>query len=371
YGYGKATDLHGNQASHRWDPRCCQKGLALPRKFYGDRRVRGAMVRQGFKEWADAGFPRDPQSGRPQMDMERRGRDGWVKLPWDEAFDLAARAYLDVARTYSGQEGAARLTSQGYDSDMVEAAHEAGVQTIKLRGGMPLLGIYRIYSFYRFANGLALLDDYVRGVGPDEALGARGWDSYSWHTDLPPGHPMVTGHLTVEFDLVSPEYSDLVVMFGMNWISTKMPDAHWLAEARQKGTRIVNITTDYQSTSNRSDEVILFRPGTDAALALGCAQYIIEHGLYDEDNVRASTDLPLLVRMDTHELLNARDVLPDYQPAPLTNYVQMIEAGAPLPPANLQGVQYLPEALREGWGDFMMWDRAAGGPVRVTRDQVG
>ncbi|MCL6506997.1 MAG: hypothetical protein K6T59_08225 [Bryobacteraceae bacterium] len=29
YGYGEAEDLHGNKASHRWDPRCCQKGLAL------------------------------------------------------------------------------------------------------------------------------------------------------------------------------------------------------------------------------------------------------------------------------------------------------------------------------------------------------
>ena len=40
YGYGKAEDLHGNKPSHRWDPRACQKGLALVRKFYGDRRVK-------------------------------------------------------------------------------------------------------------------------------------------------------------------------------------------------------------------------------------------------------------------------------------------------------------------------------------------
>jgi nitrate reductase alpha subunit len=46
YGYGKAEDLHGNRASHRWDPRGCQKGLALARRFYGDRRVPGAMVRR-------------------------------------------------------------------------------------------------------------------------------------------------------------------------------------------------------------------------------------------------------------------------------------------------------------------------------------
>ena len=29
YGYSKATDLYGNKASSRWDPRCCQKGLVL------------------------------------------------------------------------------------------------------------------------------------------------------------------------------------------------------------------------------------------------------------------------------------------------------------------------------------------------------
>ena len=371
YGYGEAKDLHGNQASHRWDPRCCQKGLALTRKFYGDRRVRGAMVREGFKEWADAGFPRDSESGRPTMDMERRGRDGWIQVAWDEAFEMAARAYIDIARNYSGAEGAARLTSQGYDPDMVTAAQGAGTQTMKFRGGMPLLGIYRIYSFYRFANEMALLDDTIRGSGTDSALGGRGWDSYSWHTDLPPGHPMVTGHQTVEFDLFAPEHADLVVTFGMNWISTKMPEAHWLAEARQKGTRIINVSTDYQSTSNRSDEVILIRPGTDAALALGCARYIIANDLYDVDHIKAWTDLPLLIRSDTHELLNARDVLLDYEPAQLDNYVQLTADGEKPPAAPEQGTQYIPESLRNQWGDFMVWDQVAGSAVRVTRDQVG
>ena len=48
--YGEATDLDGNKASHRWDPRVCQKGLALTRRFYGDRRVRHQMVRKGFMQ---------------------------------------------------------------------------------------------------------------------------------------------------------------------------------------------------------------------------------------------------------------------------------------------------------------------------------
>ena len=102
YGYGNAQDLHGNTASHRWDPRACQKGLALVRKFYGDRRVKSPMIRKGFKEWADAGFPRDPATGVPKMDTTKRGEDGWLKLGWDEAFAIAAKVYQNVATTYSG-----------------------------------------------------------------------------------------------------------------------------------------------------------------------------------------------------------------------------------------------------------------------------
>jgi nitrate reductase / nitrite oxidoreductase, alpha subunit len=371
YGYGKAEDLHGNRASHRWDPRCCQKGLALARRFYGDRRVQGAMVRRGFKEWAEAGFPRDARTGEPRTDRTRRGEDSWLKVGWDEAFELAARAYLDIASTYSGTEGAERLRIQGYDPDMIASMQEAGTQVLKMRGGMPLLGITRIFGFYRFANMLALLDDHVRGVGPSAALGGRGWDNYAWHTDLPPGHPMVTGHQTLDHDLFAAEYADLIVMFGMNWISTKMPDGHWLAEARAKGTRLITVSTDYQSTSNRADEVIMIRPGTDAALALGCVRHILAEGLADVEHIKQFTDLPLLVRMDTGTLLSAADVVPGYQPAVLDNYIALLDEGESMPLPRLQSQQYVQRALREEWGDYAVWDRLTNQPRPITRDQVG
>ncbi len=232
YGYGRATDLEGNQASHRWDPRTCQKGLILARRFYGDRRVKAPMVRAGFKEWADAGFPRD-DDGRPRMDTRKRGYDTFLRVGWDEAVDIAARTILDVARTYGGPEGAGLLRDQGYEPEMVEAMHEAGVQAIKMRGGMPLLGVGRVFGFYRFANMLALLDRKLRPhVSDDEVVGSRGFDNYAWHTDLPPGHPMVTGSQTVDFDLFAVEHAKLVVLLGMNWICTKMPEGHWLGSAR-------------------------------------------------------------------------------------------------------------------------------------------
>jgi hypothetical protein len=97
------------------------------------------MIRKGFKEWADAGFPRRGD-GTPRMDTTRRGYDDWLQIPWEEALTIAAGAIRNVAETYTGDEGAAKLLDQGYEPAMVEAMHGAGVQAIKMRGGMPLLG---------------------------------------------------------------------------------------------------------------------------------------------------------------------------------------------------------------------------------------
>ena len=79
--------------------------------------------------------------------------------------------------------------------------HHAGTQTMKFRGGMPYNAPFRVGGFYRLTNMMALLDVAVRGVEPDESYGGRHWDSYAWHTDLPPGHPMVTGQQSLDFDL--------------------------------------------------------------------------------------------------------------------------------------------------------------------------
>lgn len=371
YSYNEARDLYGNRVSARWEPRCCQKGLALGRRFYGDRRVKGVWVRKGFSEWVQAGFPRDPRTGAPPKEYFNRGQDAWLKLSFDEAYGLVAQALLNIAQTYSGPQGVQFLQAQKYDPAMIEATHEAGTQTVKVRGGMPFLGATRIYGLARFANMLALLDSHIRGVGPDQALGGRAWDSYSWHTDLPPGHPMVTGQQTVEFDLFTAENAKLITLWGMNWICTKMPDAHWLTEARQRGAKVITIATEYQATSNKADEVIIIRPGTDAALALGVASVIINEKLYDAEYVKAFTDLPLLVRTDTLKLLRASDIMKDYKPSELSNYAKVLKPDEKPNPNVNQPAQYIPEKARIEWGDYVVWDAVKNEPVVITRDHVG
>lgn len=367
--YGEAEDLDGRRTTHRWDPRICQKGLALTRRIYGDRRIGQCMIRQGFKQWYEAGFPRG-KDGRPPAQFFQRARDKWLRISHEEAAAIVAAALRNIAETYSGEKGQKLLAAQGYDPATIEATQGAGTQVLKFRGGMPLLGITRIFGLYRFANSVALLDAAIRNVPPEKALGARGFDNYSWHTDLPPGHPMVTGQQTVEFDLSAVEHCKTLIVWGMNWITTKMPDAHWLTEARLKGTHVVVIACEYSATASKGDEVIVVRPGTTPALALGLAHVIIENKLYDQEYVTSWTDLPLLVRMDTIQRLRAQDVFGG-PPAELKNFTKVLRQGEQEPPPGQQAEMIIPETLREQWDDSVWWDTEAESPRATTRDHVG
>lgn len=370
YGYGKATDLYGNSASTRWDPRICQKGLALVRRFYGDRRVKAPMVRKGFKEWADAGFPRDAITGSPDAKYFQRGRDKWLRVSWDDAYTLSAKAFENISRTYTGKQGAEYLEKQKYDPAMIHATEEAGVQTLKFRGGMAFLGATRIFGLYRFANMLALMDAKQRGVGPDKAMGARGWDSYSWHTDLPPGHPMVTGSQTNDFDLFATEYSNLIIAWGMNWITTKMPDSHWLTEARLKGAKTVAVTVEYSATASKVDDVIIIRPGTDPAFALGLAQVIVKEKLFDLDFVANHTDLPFLIRMDNLQPLSPADIIDGYIEPELKS-IKFIKKGEPNPSTVDNNDQFAPESMKDAFKSHVVKDQKTGKYIAITRDEYG
>ncbi|MBW1685129.1 MAG: molybdopterin oxidoreductase, partial [Deltaproteobacteria bacterium] len=118
--YGEATDIYGNRASHRWDPRTCQKGLALTRRFYGDRRVRHCRVREGFKRWVEAGFPRG-EDGKPPVEYFNRARDEWARVTHEEAASVVAATLKNIAETYSGEKGMERLRSQGYMEETIAA----------------------------------------------------------------------------------------------------------------------------------------------------------------------------------------------------------------------------------------------------------
>lgn len=371
FGYSKATDLYGNQASCRWEPRCCQKGLALVRRFYADRRIKYPVVREGFLKWVNDGYPRG-EDGRPPLEyVEGRGKEAFVKIEWDKAFEITARTLEDIAKTYSGEQGTQKLREQGYDPLVVESTKGAGVQTLKFRGGMAALGATRIFAQYRLANMMALLDSKIRNVGPEEALGARGWDNYTWHTDLPPGHPMVTGQQTIDWDLVCVDHTKNIVIWGMNWITTKMPDSHWMTESRLKGAKVTVIACEYSATCNKADNVLIVRPGTDPALALGLCNVILNEKLYDEDYLVKYTDLPFLVRTDNLKFLKPEDIYRDYKPRELKNYIKVLQDDEKPSPILDQGTPYVKESMRNEWSDYLVWDTRSKEPRVISRNEYG
>lgn len=347
YEEGAYADLHGHTASPGWHPRGCLKGYTLPRRVYGPYRIKYPMVRKGWKEWVEAGYP-DPAEPGNQKRYFRRGEDEWLRVSWDEAATLVAGTLLHVMKKYSGEKGAGILLKQGYPREMVEAMDGSGAQVIKMRGGMPLNGITRIMGFYRFANMLALYDG---------KHGARGWSNFDWHGDLPPGHPMVTGVKASDVDLNDLRHSKLIVFLGKNMVENKMADAHWWIEIMERGGKIVNVSPEYSPVSQKADYWIPVRPGTDTALLLGVVHILIRDRLWDPAFVKGYSDLPLLVRMDNLKRLRAKDLVPGYRHPELTGYSSK--------------VQQIPPELREKWGDFVVWDVNTGAPSVITREDVG
>jgi nitrate reductase alpha subunit len=129
------------------------------------------------------------------------------------------------------------------------------------------------------------------------------------------------------------------------------------------------IACEYSATASKGDDVIVVRPGTTPALALGLSHVILRDKLYDAAYVKQWTDLPILVRMDTLKCLRAQEVFGD-PPAALKS-TQVLRSDEKEPPPAAHRTQIVPEKLRAEWGDFVWWDRTAKAPKSLTRDMVG
>jgi DMSO reductase family type II enzyme molybdopterin subunit len=101
-----------------------------------------------------------------------------------------------------------------------------------------------------------------------------------------------------------------VVWIG-NPAYTRIPDVHFMHEARYRGARLVVIAPDYNATAIHADLWINPTPESDAALGLSAAHVIVEEGLYDAEYVREQTDLPILVREDNGRFLRHSDLKAD------------------------------------------------------------
>jgi nitrate reductase alpha subunit len=361
YDHDRYGDLYGNKATKSWNPRGCPKGFTMQRRIYGPYRLKGPVLRKGWKEWVDAGCPSLSETPelRTKYKFDDRGNDEFVRLSWDEVSKYVAEALFHIAKTYSGDEGTARLQRDGYEQRMLDKVQGAGTRVVKIGSNLPIHGVIGKFGIYRLGNLLGLLDHHVRGVPPEKARGARDWNEYTWRGDQAPGHPFVHGLQTSDMDFNDLRFSKLVIQIGKNLIENKMPESHWLNECMERGAKLVDIAPEYNGPASKSDYWISVRPGiSDLAVLLGVTKIMIDEGWYKPDFCRRFTDFPLLVRTDTLKRLRPEDVQADYRLKDLTNG----------PSYKVQG---LTDEQRERIGDFCVWDSDAKNVAFISRDEVG
>jgi anaerobic selenocysteine-containing dehydrogenase len=132
------------------------------------------------------------------------------------------------------------------------------------------------------ANGLTAGDAFFNRLGSTvaEKTYCESGSSTAWVMTVGP-----TGGLDVE----SLAYAKYIIVWGMNMVSTNLHAWPFVLEARGKGAKIVVIDPFKSRTAKQADWHIAIKPGTDAALALGMMNVIIQEGLVDHDYVEKYT----------------------------------------------------------------------------------
>ncbi|WP_053698873.1 nitrate reductase subunit alpha [Streptomyces sp. NRRL F-5755] len=257
-----------------YEPRGCPRGAAFSWYTYSPTRVRYPYVRgvllQLYREarqrlgdpvlaWAD--IVGDPERARRYK--AARGKGGLLRATWEEAAELVAAAHVHTIKEY----GPDRLAGFSPIPAMSMVSHAAGARFYSLLGGVML-------SFY------------------------------DWYADLPVASPQVFGDQT---DV--PESGDwwdagYLIMWGSNLPVTRTPDAHWMAEARYRGQKVVAVAPDYADNVKFADEWLHARPGTDGALAMAMGHVVLKEFFVERETapfisyVKRFTDLPFLVVLD-------------------------------------------------------------------------
>ena len=138
-----------------------------------------------------------------------------------------------------------------------------------------------------------------------------GWSAiggYELNGDLPMFWPQTFGCQSEELESYSWEDSRYTMIFGSNVMTTRLPDAHFLTYSRENGGKICVFDPNFTVTTAKADEWVRCAPGSDGALALAFAKYIIDENLYDASFIKTFTDLPILINTTTGKRILAANV---------------------------------------------------------------
>ncbi|HHY27055.1 MAG TPA: molybdopterin-dependent oxidoreductase [Desulfitobacterium dehalogenans] len=227
-----------------YNPRGCLKGLSMMNLVYGPDRLQTPLI----------------QKGQP-------GVDELQQATWEEALDYTAQRLKGIAEKYGPES--------------IGVAFQVGGTSYVHKGAVSRLATLAGWNIHH---------------------------AYDQNGDLPMFWPMTFGVQSEELEPKEWLNSKYMAIFGSNILATRLPDAHFLVEARNRGTKVVVFDPSYSPTAAKADEWIPIHGSSDAAVALGICKVILDEGLYDESFIKTFTDLPLLVRTDNGKRLKADEV---------------------------------------------------------------
>ena len=254
------------------EPRGCPRGASYSWYLYSAQRLKYPMVRSRLlKLWREARAVRTPVGAWASIvedPVKRksytaiRGHGGFVRSTWDEVNEIIASANAYTAKTY----GPDRVIGFSPIPAMSMVSYAAGSRYLSLLGGTCM-------SFY------------------------------DWYCDLPPSSPQTWGEQTDVPESADWYNAGFLMMWGSNVPQTRTPDAHFMTEARYRGTKVAVVSPDYAEATKFGDIWLNPKQGTDAALALAMGHVILREfhldrqADYFEDYCRKYSDMPILVRL--------------------------------------------------------------------------
>ncbi len=182
------------------------------------------------------------------MIRDRRTEDAWRQASWDEVLDRIVDRMQAVGRERVGLWSGHGVASTNYGTRI-------GGQYLK-----------------RFANG----------------YGSQIWSGAIICWGLGGFGLGITGALETNTKEDMGQNAEQIVLWGANLASQPNTARHVVA-AKRRGAELITIDVRHTEAAERSDEVLILRPGTDAALALAMMHVIVAEDLYDHDFVAQHT----------------------------------------------------------------------------------
>ncbi|MEC1739370.1 nitrate reductase subunit alpha [Schinkia azotoformans] len=256
-----------------FEPRGCPRGASFSWYIYSPLRVkypyvRGILLNMWREALKENSTPLDAWKSivenpeKAKAYKQARGKGGLVRAEWDEVLKLIAASILYTIIKY----GPDRNVGFSPIPAMSMLSYAGGGRFMSLIGG-PML------SFY------------------------------DWYADLPPASPQIWGDQT---DV--PESSDwynsgYIMTWGSNVPQTRTPDAHFLAEVRYRGTKVVSVSPDYAESTKFADDWMKVKQGADGALAMAMGHVILKEFYVENQHdyfinyAKQYTDFPFVVTL--------------------------------------------------------------------------